>query len=864
MASSRRLDLSPEPDLHPLYPTTAYIESLLSPHSGLAPAQKVELVSHCLTRSCMFGDLAILQFLLSVHHAQVYVDLSIRDEDGLGLVSTTIHGFGAESDRDVEREECVRLLVVQGADMGPDDAGWTPLHHAALLSPPTLVSYLMTHGCSPFSMTHRNLTPLDIVTAHSVIPGRDDVAFLLEEAMRGEGWTGSRVEQKRRLVEAQMKRRGRRRTTRESIGKVLDIDVRWWGHDPEFMSSDSSDSEDEDEDEDDSGLFTPIPDYTTMLVFSPQTLPKIFDSLIVDYWPSFRDITPASTLYMLTRFACLTCDQDWLEELVDGATHEIEDMLFRQPENITLLIFWLHNVTIWLHFVQCDRTIGDPCELIGMFDLLEDLINSAYVHIIRFIEKRVDQLFDTTLLDFSSPASDIDSVQFESEWSFLRPFTGKKKTPQAALPSPPASPGQPHSPTPNQTLSIPTSKSFSSLRKTFTRARASSSATPLSSLFPDAPPPPTPQDLISFLTAVHTLLVLSYVNPSIIVQIWSQVMYWTSCELFNRVLGRKKYLCRSRAIQVGLNISVLEDWIEQMGLPQGVRSHFAPVHDLLVWLQNLSSVTDFANLIATIQGMKNVNPLQMRRAVREYKYEVNEGRMTEECIQYLTQIQKDWERHRVKLGVEAIKKEIHERDRESIASSVNDATSINSASISTTSSEASNPAQSIDVLFEKQRNGQTWEPLKPPPLLGEFFNSRYMIPLLFPTNPRMLAARPGKAALPEEESHLQSVPNSRCSSRASIDRAPSWQLNCRKLREVGLKSLQRLDGAGRTAQWGKTTEYEEDGELQERHPPTHQPDVDEIETKRGINTHFTPLTRKPSGKGRGRYSIGETTPIERR
>ncbi len=49
---------------------------------------------------------------------------------------------------------------------------------------------------------------------------------------------------------------------------------------------------------------------------------------------------------------------------------------------------------------------------------------------------------------------------------------------------------------------------------------------------------------------------------------------------------------------------------------------------------------------------------QMRRAVREYKYEVNEGRMTEECIQYLTQIQKDWERHRVKLGVEAIKKEV--------------------------------------------------------------------------------------------------------------------------------------------------------------------------------------------------------------
>ncbi len=48
----------------------------------------------------------------------------------------------------------------------------------------------------------------------------------------------------------------------------------------------------------------------------------------------------------------------------------------------------------------------------------------------------------------------------------------------------------------------------------------------------------------------------------------------------------------------------------------------------------------------------------MRRAVRDYKYEVNESRMTEECSQYLAQLQKDWERHRVKLGVEALRREV--------------------------------------------------------------------------------------------------------------------------------------------------------------------------------------------------------------
>ena len=129
----------------------------------------------------------------------------------------------------------------------------------------------------------------------------------------------------------------------------------------------------------------------------------------------------------------------------------------------------------------------------------------------------------------------------------------------------------------------------------------------------------------------------------------------------------------------------------------------------------------------------------------------------------------------------------------------------------------------------------------------------------------MLAARPGKASLPEECTQSPHFAESRSSSRASIDRSLSWQLNCRKLREVGLKSLQRLDGARRTAEWGKTTGYEEDGEPQEHHHlPSRQPEDDEKEADLSINTHYTPLTRKTSTKGRGRLSV-ETTPVlERR
>ena len=115
------LNVPTEPDLHPLYPTITYIASLLSPNICLSSSQKRELVGHCLSRFCLFGELSGLQYLLSDPQAQSYVDLGYRDDDGVGFVGLVIQGFGADSDRDVEREECVRLLISQGANLGPDN-----------------------------------------------------------------------------------------------------------------------------------------------------------------------------------------------------------------------------------------------------------------------------------------------------------------------------------------------------------------------------------------------------------------------------------------------------------------------------------------------------------------------------------------------------------------------------------------------------------------------------------------------------------------------------------------------------------------------------------------------------------------------
>jgi hypothetical protein len=153
-ASIQELDFSLEPDLNPLYPATSYIAPFLSPHSGLSSSQRATLVANSLTRACVFGELSVLQYLMHDPQAQPHVDLGLQDEDGQGLVTLVIHGFGADSDRDVEREECVRLLVGQGAYIGTDKGDVKVLYLQAQFTSDAWLKlvgrpYIMLLSCHP-------------------------------------------------------------------------------------------------------------------------------------------------------------------------------------------------------------------------------------------------------------------------------------------------------------------------------------------------------------------------------------------------------------------------------------------------------------------------------------------------------------------------------------------------------------------------------------------------------------------------------------------------------------------------------------------------------------------------------------------
>ncbi|KAF8319361.1 hypothetical protein DL93DRAFT_2132412 [Clavulina sp. PMI_390] len=837
-----------ELDLSPPYPTPASLSQQFA-SKVLSIDQRKSLVNHSLSRACLFADLTLLSFLLTNPISKPLLDLSAKDEDGLSIISQSILGFGDDSDRTVDREECIRLLISNGVSVDePDLLGWTPLHHAALRAPATLIVYLLSHGASSLAQTHKSFTPLDLITAYQSVPDREDIALILQESMREHGWDGSALEQRRKQRQRQIERSRATNAKRvdewSKIGQVLGAGPKWWGRAADIMADEPLDSVydheyDNSEDLPDEMVaeefLSPPEDYLSMLVFAPSSIPEIVQRVIVDAPSTLFPITsrsaPANTLYYLARFASIHCDDSWLDELLTSALDCIEESTYARPdgrEDLPHTTFWLYNTTLLLHLLRCDHALFDICESMDLFFLLEELIRSLYAFILRCTEKRIQPLIVPALLDHSPLTTEFESVQFESDWSFFRSLTPKRKNLSASSISVFANasvealsatsrdrsstivngsrniPGRPSSPSAG-------AKALSSIRQTISR----NGQTPLANVFsPPAEPSssePSPTSITAILSALHSLLRLYSINPSITIQAFSQIYYWVACETFNKMIVQKKYLCRSRAMQIGMNISVMEEWITNAGLPASASTHFQTLRELLIWLQCHSSISQFTSLIDTIQTMKSLNPVQMRRAVRDYRYEVSEPRMDEECLQYLGQLQKDWERKRVRMGVEALQREHAEKNRdraESVVSSGVSSTIPTSDETQLSDKEIAIQQANVDRLFDREHLKNEWVAPSGPTVLGELMDTSFPLRLLLPSDPELLAAWPGPdvdAQLVREEKERRRASqvdlSSMAASRASIGNrgAMEWRLRSRTVRNVASQMIHTLDGGVRAS-----------------------------------------------------------------
>lgn len=242
-----------------------------------------------------------------------------------------------------EREEVVRLVVGRwGVDAGPrkgrDRAGWTPLHLAAIVSSPQIVSVLLNRGASASALTDQGLSPYDLITG---MEGREALAILLdplaEQAVEPED--GHIAPHRRELLKRRRIRQATEAARAAKRGELKRIALereRWVRERAKHIgvessvlfnpdeSSDESDSDSSSDDEPD-----PSPDH---LVFHINQVPALLDVFVTSYKPVCQPLSrralPANALYLYARFAHYQCDETWLEELLEGAVDAIEQGVY--------------------------------------------------------------------------------------------------------------------------------------------------------------------------------------------------------------------------------------------------------------------------------------------------------------------------------------------------------------------------------------------------------------------------------------------------------------------------------------------------------------------------------------------------------
>lgn len=352
-----------------------------------------------------------------------------------------------------------------------------------------------------------------------------------------------------------------------------------------------------------------------MFVFQENELGRILDIIITTMTPQrspSQKPVPANMIFLSARYAHYHADQNLLATLLVTAMDKINDVVEKNQWDMTILAFWISNATLLLHYLKKDVGLSAST---SEFQLqLAELINEIFILIIRDAERRMDKVLDSAMLDHETIPG-FEDIAFQHEWKIF-----KRK---------------------NQVKEEPAEKRF---RPPSPKQRAK----------------PSPRNITSLLSSTLFVLDLYDIHSVITAQILAQLLYWLGAELFNRIMSNRKYLARTKAMQIRMNISSLEEWarsnnrqpehyehgsMTSSGEPtiEAARRHLAPVIQLLQWLQCFSSlaVDDLESLVATLQQLTRLTPQQLIHSVKHYRPEVGEKGLPKDAMKYLVNLQRE-------------------------------------------------------------------------------------------------------------------------------------------------------------------------------------------------------------------------------
>jgi hypothetical protein len=379
----------------------------------------------------------------------------------------------------------------------------------------------------------------------------------------------------------------------------------------------------EDNDDDEDGYDDGQPEFVwdrclpdQMFVFNENDIPRILNAAITSMVPQrshSQKPIPANCIFLGARYAHYYGNSEVLENFLDPALQRIRVAVLGHRTDLAYLAFWLSNCSLLLYYIRKDPGLSEVTS--DFQQRLSEMISDIYVLVTRDVVARLERVLDPSILDHETIPG-LNNVQFQHEW---RLFRSKAKQISAS----------------DEVKQVTLPPSMEQKMK------------------------PSPRNVTSILSSALFVMDLYDVHPIITQEIISQILYWLGAALFNRIMSNRKYLARSRAMQIRLNVSAIEDWARNnnrrpedadefhtRGSAPGYasvlelcRQHLASVVQILQWLQCFTGFgDDFTNVVTTLQQLKNLNPQQLIHVAKKYRPEVGEKPLSKEYKAYLNEL----------------------------------------------------------------------------------------------------------------------------------------------------------------------------------------------------------------------------------
>ncbi|KAG0182812.1 hypothetical protein DFQ28_005261 [Apophysomyces sp. BC1034] len=590
---------------------------------GLDDATKRSKMTKVFTRAASSGDIEKVTRLLQDDKLKQYIDINARDDDGTTpLIYAACFG----------KTDIAQVLLAGGAKIDIQDSfGWSALMWATNNSHEGLVKILLEHGASSQTKSAKGRTvfdfvntdnqkivdilatnPRDSISSTSSILGRTQGSLSSTSSNAGDNdfYYQSTVEGYDSFMAEDAERRQKLLEAANALADGGESDV----EEDEDEDDDNNDDDDDDYTEEPNEFQWDKCQPDQMFVFGANDLQYILDTVITNLQlpvKSEQEIcVPANVVFLSARFAHYFSSMELLHEVLEGAIDRMSKAIKANARNIHVLAFWITNFTQLLYYLK-----KDSCLVIATAEYqlrLSELVSETYTMIIYDTERRLSKVLGSSMVDYEQIPG-MEDVNFADDWQrFFRRSS-------------------------RRSVIIPPDGALAMQMKRHASAPANTD---------DAVSAISPQSITSLLSSTLFVLQSYDVHPTIIIQALAQFFHYMSCELFNRILTNKKLLCRSKAMQIRMNLSQIEDWVSQNNLPSSLTSYLNPTTQLLQLLQCLTQLNDLAYFVTTVKNFDSLNALQIKRCVVNYRYEVNESRLPEEIEKYAMQTAEDTVRYK--------------------------------------------------------------------------------------------------------------------------------------------------------------------------------------------------------------------------